>query len=141
VLAAIVTLVIGAAVVAFPASGAVARNGPSMGCRDATSRSISVAVSAPAGLSESLLNRIFAEAEAIWKPVGITFDWHPIVSTRRGGSHTFSPRAISRYDAVRWANVEGFGEFFKRETGRRAHVLQRPKMRTGATEFTQRRTG
>jgi hypothetical protein len=57
VLAAIVTLVIGAVVVAFPASRAVAWNGPSVGCR------------------------------------------------------TFSPRAISLYDAVRWANVEGFGEF------------------------------
>jgi hypothetical protein len=49
-----------------------------VGCPDATSTPISVAVTAPAGLSESLLDRIFVEAEAIWEPVGITFDWHPI---------------------------------------------------------------
>jgi hypothetical protein len=47
----------------------------------AGSTSISVGVTAPAGLSESLLRRIFAEAEAIWEPVGITFDWHPVEAT------------------------------------------------------------
>ena len=47
----------------------------------AASTPMSVAVTAPAGMNESLLRRIFVEAEAIWKPVGITFDWHLLAST------------------------------------------------------------
>lgn len=64
--ATIVTLVIGGATLASPAP-------------------ISVAVTAPSGLSESLLQRVFAEAEAIWEPVGISFDWHPVASTQTRG--------------------------------------------------------
>ena len=92
VFASIVPLVIG---VALPAPKtaiagldsriAVARNGTSphaaIGYPATASTPISVGVSAPAELSEALLNRIFAEAEAIWRPVGVTFDWHRIAST------------------------------------------------------------
>jgi hypothetical protein len=94
VFATIVTLAIGATVIFssprvpisdLKTSDTVTRNGLSAGAlvdRPETAFTpISVAVTAPAGLSESLLERIFAEAAAIWEPVGITFDWHPIAST------------------------------------------------------------
>ena len=41
---------------------------------------IRVGVSAPPDIKPSLVNRIFAEAEAIWRPTGITFEWHRITS-------------------------------------------------------------
>ena len=42
---------------------------------------IAIAVAAPADLSPSLLDRIFGEAEAIWEPAGVTFEWHRMAST------------------------------------------------------------
>jgi hypothetical protein len=91
--ATIVTLVIGGATLASPSmrapitglrsADAVARN-RSAGCPDRASTPISVAVTAPSGLSESLLQRVFAEAEAIWEPVGIAFDWHMASTQTRG---------------------------------------------------------
>ena len=41
---------------------------------------IPVGVFAPPDIKPSLVNRIFAEAEAIWRPTGITFEWHRITS-------------------------------------------------------------
>jgi hypothetical protein len=41
---------------------------------------ISVAVTTPVGSSEALLNQFFAEAEALWEPVGVAFDWHRVTS-------------------------------------------------------------
>jgi hypothetical protein len=41
-------------------------------------RVLTVGVFAPRDIEESLVNRIFAEAEAIWAPTGITLDWHRI---------------------------------------------------------------
>jgi hypothetical protein len=42
---------------------------------------IPVAVFAPADITDSLVSRICAEAEAIWKPAGIAFEWHRVTST------------------------------------------------------------
>jgi hypothetical protein len=42
---------------------------------------ISVGVFAPRDISESLVNRICAEAESIWWPAGFTFEWRRITST------------------------------------------------------------
>lgn len=42
---------------------------------------ISVGVFARPDISESLVNRICAEAESIWWPAGITFEWRRITST------------------------------------------------------------
>ncbi len=42
---------------------------------------ISIGVFAAADVPESLVKRIFVEAEAIWGPAGIELDWHPITST------------------------------------------------------------
>jgi hypothetical protein len=39
------------------------------------SAAISIAVVAPSGVSESLLQRIFEEAQAIWEPIGVALDW------------------------------------------------------------------
>ena len=73
-----------AAFVTLAISGAlVAPNRPSVLCPDAAFTPISIAVDAPAGLSESLLSRIFAEADAIWEPAGIRFDWRRVASTER----------------------------------------------------------
>jgi len=41
---------------------------------------IRVGVFTPPDIKPSLVNRIFAEAEAIWRPTGITFEWHRITS-------------------------------------------------------------
>jgi hypothetical protein len=41
---------------------------------------IQVAVFAPPDVRQSLVNRIFAEVEAIWGPTGIVFDWHRITA-------------------------------------------------------------
>jgi hypothetical protein len=41
---------------------------------------IRVGVLAPPDIKPSLVNRIFAEAQAIWGPTGITFEWHRITS-------------------------------------------------------------
>ena len=40
-----------------------------------------VAVFAPLDIKDSLLSQICAEAEAIWKPAGITFEWHRVGAT------------------------------------------------------------
>ena len=42
---------------------------------------IQVAVFAPPDIRQSLVNRVFAEVEAIWGPTGIVFDWHLITGT------------------------------------------------------------
>jgi hypothetical protein len=87
--------VLGGAAVALPGSRtpiagldsriAVARNGPDLrppaDLHDVVFTPISVAVTAPACLSESLLSHFFAEAEAIWEPIGVAFDWHRVTST------------------------------------------------------------
>ena len=41
---------------------------------------IRVGVFAPPDIKPSLVNRIFAEAEAIWRSTGITFEWQRITS-------------------------------------------------------------
>jgi hypothetical protein len=41
---------------------------------------ISVGVFAPTDVTESLLTRVFDEANAIWAPAGVTLDWHRITS-------------------------------------------------------------
>jgi len=42
---------------------------------------IQVAVFAQPDVRQSLVNRVFAEVEAIWRPTGIVFDWHLITGT------------------------------------------------------------
>ena len=42
---------------------------------------IPVAVFAPPDITDSLVRRICTEADAIWKPAGITFEWHRVSST------------------------------------------------------------
>jgi hypothetical protein len=39
-----------------------------------------VAVFARLDIKDSLVNRICAEADAIWRPAGITFEWHRVTS-------------------------------------------------------------
>ncbi len=46
---------------------------------------IHVAVFAPPEMRQSLMERVFAEVEAIWGPTGIVFDWHRITAT--GAAH------------------------------------------------------
>jgi hypothetical protein len=48
---------------------------------------ISIGVFAARDIDQSVLNRILDEAQAIWEPAGITFDWHRIPSER--GSATW----------------------------------------------------
>lgn len=86
---------------------------------------ISVAVTAPAGLSESLLQRIFAEAEAVWEPVGITFDWHPIVSSERSREWQLALTIENSYDrlAERQAPL-GWISFAAGTPGCRIHLSQ-----------------
>jgi hypothetical protein len=43
---------------------------------DASVRPIAVAVVAPRDVTDSLVNRICAEAEAIWAPAGVAFEWN-----------------------------------------------------------------
>ena len=42
---------------------------------------IPVAVFAPPDITDSLVRRICAEADAIWKPAGLTFEWHRVTFT------------------------------------------------------------
>ena len=42
---------------------------------------IPVAVFAPPDITDSLVRRICAETDAIWKPAGITFEWHRVTSS------------------------------------------------------------
>jgi hypothetical protein len=42
--------------------------------------SIAIAVIRSPEITRSLLNRICAETDAIWKPAGITFEWHDVPS-------------------------------------------------------------
>ena len=41
---------------------------------------IPTAVFAPANITDSLVRRMCAEADAIWKPAGLTFEWHRVTS-------------------------------------------------------------
>jgi hypothetical protein len=50
---------------------------------DASARPIAVAVIAPRDVTDSLVNRICAEAEAIWAPAGFAFEWNRDASTDR----------------------------------------------------------
>jgi hypothetical protein len=43
-------------------------------------RRMPVAVFARVNIKDSLVNRICAEADAIWRPAGITFEWHRVTS-------------------------------------------------------------
>jgi hypothetical protein len=43
---------------------------------DASARPITVAVVAPPNVTNSLVNRICTEAEAIWAPAGVAFEWN-----------------------------------------------------------------
>ena len=43
-------------------------------------RRIPVAVFAPSDIKDSLVSSICAETEAIWKPAGITFEWHRVTA-------------------------------------------------------------
>ena len=45
---------------------------------------ISVGVFAPLDVTESLVIRVFDEANAIWGPTEIAFDWHRVTSDRHG---------------------------------------------------------
>ena len=42
---------------------------------------IPVAVLAPSDIKDALVSRICAETDAIWRPAGITFEWHRVTST------------------------------------------------------------
>jgi hypothetical protein len=46
---------------------------------------ISIAVFAPLDIRKSLVKRVFDEAETIWGPTGIAFDWRRIRSKEAGG--------------------------------------------------------
>ena len=46
---------------------------------------VSVDVVVSAAVTESLVGRICAEAESIWRPSGITFDWHITFDWQRTG--------------------------------------------------------
>jgi hypothetical protein len=48
---------------------------------DASVRPIAIAVVAPRDVTDSLVNRICAEAEAIWAPAGVAFEWNRDAST------------------------------------------------------------
>ena len=86
---------------------------------------ISVAVTAPARLSESLLQRIFAEAEAIWEPVGITFDWHPVVSTERPREWQLALTIENPHDRLaEWQAPLGWISFAARTPDCRIHLSQ-----------------
>jgi hypothetical protein len=47
---------------------------------------VPVVLVASSHISKSLLNRICAETTAIWKPAGITFEWHRATTTDRAGT-------------------------------------------------------
>ena len=69
----IIPVLIGAVAVVAPVSSMLIDSTP-----------ISIAVVAPADLSESLLGGIFAEAASIWEPAGITFEWQRVASADAG---------------------------------------------------------
>jgi hypothetical protein len=88
-------------------------------------RPIPVAVTAPARPSKSLLQRIFAEAEAIWEPVGITFDWHPVVSTERPREWQLALTIENPHDRLaEWQAPLGWISFAARTPDCRIHLSQ-----------------
>jgi len=48
------------------------------GSHDRSASPLTIAVFATPDITDSLVNRIFAEAEAIWQPTGISLDWRRI---------------------------------------------------------------
>lgn len=48
------------------------------GLRDQGDRRLTIAVFSPPDVTASLVDRIFAEATAIWTPAGISLDWHRV---------------------------------------------------------------
>jgi hypothetical protein len=71
---------------------------------DASPRPIAVTVVAPRDVTDSLVNRICEEADAIWAPAGVAFEWHRDAST--GEAH---PLAIEVTIDDRQAAVVGDG--------------------------------
>ena len=58
---------------------------------------ITLAVVAPRDVSDSLVNRICTEAEAIWGPTGIAFEWDRHESTTRAGRWTIEVTIDDRH--------------------------------------------
>ena len=92
-------------------------------------QAISVDLYAPPDIGDSLMGRVGAETDAIWKPAGIAFDWHRVTSTEApgqrhlavtidtggrgvGGSHatlgriTFTPEGLDRSIHLSLAGIE-----------------------------------
>jgi hypothetical protein len=46
---------------------------------------IQIAVRAPAGIPSALIQHVCAETDAIWRPAGITFEWHRVTSDDDSG--------------------------------------------------------
>jgi hypothetical protein len=69
----------------------------------APTRQIDVAVAAPAGVSDALLNGIFTEAAAIWTSADVEFRWHRSLDVDTTRSDyllvTFEPSAARRLEA------------------------------------------
>src|SRR5215831_10523617 len=75
---------------------------------NASSTPIAVVVVAPRDVSNSLVNQICAEAEAIWAPAGIALEWHRDFSTHEAHSLTIEvtiddrPTPAGRDGALGW---------------------------------------
>ena len=64
---------------------------------------IQVALFAPLDVKDSLVSRICDETDAIWRPAGITFEWHRITSTETA----HAPRLDVAIDEGRSDGYEG----------------------------------
>jgi hypothetical protein len=106
---------------------------------------IHVAVFAPPDIRESLVNRVFAEVEAIWGPTGIVFDWHRITAT--GAVHaehldvTIDEREdgfVAHPDALGWIafTADGPGSCIHLSRGRAEALIRGTSGLGDPTTFT-----
>jgi hypothetical protein len=76
-------------------------------------------------MNESLLRRIFVEAEAIWKPVGITFDWHLLASTETPRPWQLALTIENPHDRLsEWQEPLGWISFASGSPDCRIHLSQ-----------------
>src|SRR5262245_55256856 len=83
---------------------------------------IAVAVVAPKGVADSLVRRVCAEAQAIWKPAGVPFDCRRVTSNDEAGHSPLEVTIDDRRSSVDAADALGWLTFTNDDPDRVIHL-------------------
>ena len=86
---------------------------------------ISVAVVAPKSVPDSLVRRISAEVQAIWRPTGIAFEWHRVTSNDEARRMPLEVTIDDRRSSVDPDDALGWLTFTNDDPDRVIHLSRR----------------